>query len=78
MEGHQRLKDTMGCICGGSKPTHRWQVDYIGPLPMCPEAYWGAFTGIDIYSEFGFAFPVIVENVLNIIKIKLSHLGPPV
>lgn len=47
-------------------------MDYIGLLFMVLEEWWGVFIGIDIYFEFGVVFFVIVENVLNIIKIKIE------
>jgi len=50
-------KPRYGTIPQGDQPAAWWQVDYIGPLPSW-EGQCFVPTEVDIYSGYGFVFPV--------------------
>lgn len=62
----QTLQLAMGKIPQGEGPTHSWQVDYIGPMPVAPGGYKWILTAIDTYSGLGFAYLMVDANVQNI------------
>lgn len=64
----QSLKLAMGKITWVKGPTHSWQVEDTGSMPVAPGGYKWVLTGIDTYSGLCFAYLVVDANARNTIK----------